>query len=165
MKSMVIPEIDLTDKMVHISRSYYAPRETVFAAWSSAEALKRWYAPYGCTVEIKRFDFRPGGEYLTCIRNSDDSACWSTGTYHEIDASNRLAFSMALCDEEGRLLPSEATGKDSDWPAETIVIVAFVEDGGMTTLTLHQNVLEHIAVRRGDHGGWVQMLDRLAEEF
>ena len=163
MKTLVIPEIDLTDKMVHISRTYYAPRETVFAAWSSADALKRWYAPYGCTVEIKHFDFQLGGTFLTCIRNPDYPACWCTGTYHEIDAPNRIAFSMALCDESGNILDAGETGKDSDWPAETVVIVEFVEDGGMTTLTLHQNVLEHVAVRTGAHAGWLQMLERLAD--
>ncbi len=163
MRTTVLPEIDLTDKMVHLSRLYYAPCETVFGAWSSADALKRWYAPYGCTVEIKHFDFRTGGTFLLCIRNPDYPDCWCTGTYHEIDAPKRIAFSMALCDEEGRLLDSDDAGKDADWPAETIVIVEFAEEDGQTMLSLHQNALESVAVRTGAHAGWLQMLERLAE--
>lgn len=163
MRTTVLPEIDLTDKMVHLSRLYYASCETVFAAWSSADALKRWYAPYGCSVEIKHFDFRTGGTFLLCIRNPDYPDCWCTGTYHEIDAPKRIAFSMALCDEEGRLLDSDDAGKDADWPAETIVIVEFAEEDGQTTLSLHQNALESVAVRTGAQAGWLQMLERLAE--
>ena len=162
MRTTVLPEIDLTDKMVHLSRLYYAPCETVFSAWSSADALKRWYAPYGCTVEIKHFDFRSGGTFLLCIRNPEYPDCWCTGTYHEIDAPKRIAFSMALCDEEGRLLDSDDAGKDADWPSETIVIVEFAEEDGQTMLSLHQNALESVAVRTGAHAGWLQMLERLA---
>lgn len=165
MKTLVIPEIDPTDKMVHLSRTYYAPKETVFAAWSTADALKRWFAPHGCTIEIKHFDFQVGGTFLTCVRNPDYPDCWCTGTYHEIGAPERLVLSMALCDQHGTLLDSSDTGKDPDWPVETVVIVEFVEDGGMTTLKLHQNVPESVAVRTGAHAGWMQMLERLAEEF
>ena len=163
MRTTVLPEIDLTDKRVHLSQLYYAPCETVFSAWSSADALKRWYAPYGCTVEIKHFDFRTGGTFLLCIRNPDYPDCWCTGTYHEIDAPKRIAFSMALCDEEGRLLDCDDAGKDADWPSETIVIVEFAEEDGQTMLSLHQNALESVAVRTGAHAGWLQMLERLAE--
>lgn len=165
MKSLTLPEIDLTDGMVHISRTFYAPRAAVFAAWSSAESLARWFAPHGCTIEIRRFDFRPGGSFLTCIRNPDYPDCWCTGTYHEIVEPERLAFSMALCDENGNALDSGAAGKDDDWPAETIVIVEFAEEDEQTVLTLHQNVLESIAIRTGAHPSWIQMLERLAQQL
>jgi hypothetical protein len=72
---------------------------------------------------------------------------------------------MALCDEEGRLLDAADAGKDTDWPAETIVIVEFAEEDGQTMLWLHQNALESVAVRTGAHAGWLQMLERLAEEI
>lgn len=163
MRTVTLPEIDLTDKMVHITRTFYAPREAVFAAWTSAESLTRWFAPHGCTVEIRRLDFQTGGSFLTCIRNPDYPECWCAGTYHEIVAPERLAFSMALCDEDGKLLDSSAAGKDADWPVETIVVVEFADDDGQTVLTLHQNVLESIAIRTGAHPSWIQMLDRLAD--
>ena len=30
---------------VRLSRTFHAPRELVFRAWTSAEHLKRWFAP------------------------------------------------------------------------------------------------------------------------
>ena len=41
---------DRTLKPVQISRTFHAPRERVFAAWSSADAVKRWFAPTGFTI-------------------------------------------------------------------------------------------------------------------
>ena len=35
---------------VRVSRTLNAPRELVFKAWSSAEHVKRWFAPAGFTV-------------------------------------------------------------------------------------------------------------------
>lgn len=163
MKSLILPEIDLTDGMVHISRTFYAPREVVFAAWSSAESLARWFAPNGCTIEIRRLDFQTGGSFLTCIRNPHYPECWCTGTYHEIIVPERIVYSMAICDESGARIDSNDAGKDAEWPAETIVIVEFAEEDGQTILTLHQNVLESLAIRTGAHPSWLQMLDRLAE--
>lgn len=163
MRTVTLPEIDLTDGMVHISRAFYAPREAVFAAWSTAESLARWFAPNGCTIEIRRLDFQTGGSFLTCIRNPDYPACWCTGTYHEIVAPERIVFSMALCDENGTLIDSGDAGKEAEWPAETIVIVELAEEDGKTVLTLHQNVLESLAIRTGAHPSWLQMLDHLAD--
>lgn len=162
MNTLELTEIDVNDGMVHITRHFDAPRSAVFAAWTTAESLARWFAPLGCTLEIGRFEFRPGGGFLTCIRNPDYPECWCTGTYHEIVAPERITFSMALCDGEGNMMESDAAGKDPEWPVETIVVVEFAERDGGTALTLHQNVSEALAKRTGAHPSWLQMLDRLA---
>lgn len=163
MNTLELPEIDVNDGMVHITRHFDAPPGRVFAAWSTAESLARWFAPLGCTLEIGRFDFRTGGGFLTCIRNPAYPACWCVGTYHEIVAAERITFSMALSDAEGRVLESDAAGKDPEWPVETIVVVEFAERDGGTAMTLHQNVSEALAKRTGAHPSWLQMLDRLAD--
>lgn len=162
MKTLEPPEIDMNDGMVHITRIFDAPRAAVFAAWSSAEALGRWYAPRGCRLEVRRLDFREGGEFLTCIHNPDYPPCWCTGTYHEIVAPERIAFSMALCDADGNRVVAAEAGKPGEWPAETIVVVEFLARGEATELRLHQNVPEALAIQTGAHPSWLQMLDNLA---
>jgi len=149
-------------QQVRITRVFDAPRELVFRAWSDPELLARWFAPDGCTVLIRRYDFRPGGTFHTCIRNPQYGDCWCTGTFREIVAPEKFVYSVALADEKGDRAESAAFMKDPEWPVETLVTVTFTERDGKTTLILQQNVLESVAKRTGAHPGWLQMLDHLA---
>ena len=51
-----------------VSRTFPAPRDLVFKAWSSAEHIKRWFCPEGCSVPQAEVDFRPGGVFAVCMR-------------------------------------------------------------------------------------------------
>ena len=46
-----------------ISRVFDAPRERVWKAWTSAEALAQWWGPEGCTIRVIKLDFRLGGVF------------------------------------------------------------------------------------------------------
>lgn len=151
------------EPQVVITRHFNAPRALVFAAWSGAEQLAAWYAPLGCTVSIRALDFRPGGSFHMCIRSPQGFECWTTGTYREIVAPERLVYSLAIADEHGQPVDPAAKGMDPLWPRETVVTVTLAERDGGTELTLRQTVSEALAKRTGAHPSWLQMLDRLAE--
>ena len=52
-----------------ISRTFPAPRELVFKAWSTAEHMKRWFSPEGYTVpEAKSISGRAGSAKSACAR-------------------------------------------------------------------------------------------------
>jgi uncharacterized protein YndB with AHSA1/START domain len=150
------------DREVLIIRSFDAPRERVWRAWTELEHLKQWHAPRGCEIHFERFDFREGGGFLSCIRNPAFGECWCLGTYLEIEAPERIVYKMALADAEGNLVDSVAAGHGSEWPAETIVTLSFAEEDGKTVLTLHQSVSEELAKRTGAYPSWLDMLERLA---
>ena len=150
---------------VAISRVFDAPREVVFAAWTEPRQLLRWYAPRGCEIRFSAIDVRPGGSFHSCIRPPGGHDCWCKGVYREIVAPERLVFTMAIADADGNLMGPEQAGMDPEWPRETVVTVTFAEHHGKTKLTLHQSVSESLAKRTGAHPGWLQMLDRLAEEL
>jgi uncharacterized protein YndB with AHSA1/START domain len=153
-----------TDREVLITRTFDAPRELVFRAWTDRESLGRWFAPHGCTVQFKTFEFRPGGTFLSCIRSPEGHDCWATGTYREIVPPERIVFSMNIADQNGNSVGPADVGMDPEWPRETVVSVTLAEHDGRTTLTLHQTVSETLAKRTGAHPSWLQMLDRLADE-
>lgn len=152
-------------RMVSITRLFDAPRERVFRAWTTAESLERWYAPHGCTIQFKKFDFRPGGSFHSCIRIPDGHECWCVGEYREIVPPQRIVLTMVIADEQGRVVSPAEIGMDPEWPSETVVTVTFAEEAGKTRLVLVQTVLESLAKRTGAHPSWLQMLDRLADEL
>ena len=46
-----------------IRRTFNAPRERVFAAFTDADLLREWFAPPGTTIGEATFDAREGGRY------------------------------------------------------------------------------------------------------
>jgi|GEM_PF-3775115 len=66
------------EREVIITRIFDAPRELVFKAWTDPEHLMHWYASKGCTLDVYKLDFRPGGVFQHCIRNPKAHAAFRT---------------------------------------------------------------------------------------
>ena len=75
-----------------ISRTFAAPRERVFACWSSAERMKRWFSPEGVDVPEAEIDCRPGGAFVICMRMPDGTEHWCRGAFGEVVPPERLTF-------------------------------------------------------------------------
>ncbi|HEU4886833.1 MAG TPA: SRPBCC domain-containing protein [Thermoanaerobaculia bacterium] len=150
---------------VRITRTFHAPREMVFRAWTDPAQLASWYAPHGCSIAFRQLDVRPGGAFHSVIRTPDGKDCWCRGIYTELVEPERIVYTMAVADADGNLIAPADAGMDPEWPRETTVTVTFAEQDGRTTLTLHQTVSETLAKRTGAHPSWLQMLDRLEEEL
>ena len=147
---------------IKIERTFAAPRELVFDAWTKPEYLLRWYAPHGCTIEFATIDVRPGGRFHSCIRNPRFGDCWCVGAYREVVRPERIVFTLATADSAGNEIDPVKAGHDPRWPRATVVTVTFVDMHGATKLTLEQNVSEALAKHTGAHPSWLEMLDRLA---
>jgi uncharacterized protein YndB with AHSA1/START domain len=162
MFAKTVPINEPADREVVITRIFDAPREVVFKAWTDPERLARWHAPKGCTLHFYKFDFRPGGAFISCLRNPASHDCLCKGDYREIVVPERIVYALSFSDEDGNFVEPADAGMDPDWPRETIVTVTFTEHECKTTLTLRQTVLEPIAKRTGAYPSWIEMLDRLA---
>ena len=140
-----------SDRELVITRVFDAPREIVFAAWTRAEHLVRWFGPKDFTLPSCEIDFRVGGSYRFCMRapEGEDHPVW--GEYQEIVEPERIVFTWNRGDDaRGKLWSS------------TVVEVTFVERNGQTEFTLRQSLFETVPYR-DEHGfGWGQALDRLA---
>lgn len=135
-----------------ITRVFDAPRGLVFDAWTKPEHLERWQgAPRGFTVTAHKVEMRPGGAYRICMRSPEGVDHWLQGVYREIVRPERLVFTHAWLDAEGK------PGK------ETLVTITFTERGGKTELTLHQTGFKSVESRDGHKEGWTSTFDRLAE--
>jgi uncharacterized protein YndB with AHSA1/START domain len=150
---------------VLIVRDFDAPRELVYGAWTTQEQLLCWFAPRGCRVNFRKFDFRVGGEFHSCIHTPDGRECWCKGTYRRIVEPELIEFSMVISNAAMQTLEPIEADMDPEWPKETIVTVTLADHQGGTRLTLRQTVDEALAKRTGAYPSWLDMLDQLAERL
>jgi uncharacterized protein YndB with AHSA1/START domain len=86
---------------VAITRMFDAPRERVFAAWTHAEHLGRWFGPKGFSVHSCETDARPGGVFRLCVRSPEGRDYWVRGAYREVVAPERLLIACTADDDQG----------------------------------------------------------------
>lgn len=155
----------MKENEVNITRTVNAPRELVFDAWSTAAHLEKWYAPEGCSIKVKAFEFAEGSAFHHCIVVPNFKDCWCIGTFLEIDRPNKLVYTLINADENGNEITTEEAGFEHEWPNKTTVTITFTADGDKTILHLHQTVNEELAKRTGAYPSWLSMFDRLDETF
>ena len=141
-----------------LMRTFDAPRELVFKAWTDPSVLAKWWGPNGFTTPICQVDPRPGGKLYIVMhgpKNSDfDIDLPTIGVFQEFDPPRRFVFSnTAMEDEKGN--PQ----------LETLCTVTFVETGGKTEMTLHILLVKATPIAAGAWAGaemgWSQSLDKL----
>jgi uncharacterized protein YndB with AHSA1/START domain len=134
-----------------ITRVLDAPRDLVYKAWTEPEHLERWQnAPQGFTVTSHQVDLWTGGAYRLCLRSPEGLEHWLEGVYREVSAPERLVFTHAWLDAQGK------PGR------ETLVEIVFVARGDKTELTLRQTGFQSVESRDGHREGWTSSLDRFS---
>lgn len=125
-----------------IERTFDAPRDLVFRAWTEADRLEKWWGPVGCKVTVHKLDLRPGGIFLYFMKGHGGFDMWGKFTYREIVRPERLVFVLSFSDKDGGVTrhPMSAT-----WPFEMLVNVAFAEKDGRTTVTLRNRAINATA--------------------
>ena len=86
------PSTTETSTALEIRRTFNAARPRVFAAWTSADALKRWHAPENAEVQAAGVDFRIGGKWHVIMRGYDGNIHHVAGVYREIDEPRRIVL-------------------------------------------------------------------------
>jgi uncharacterized protein YndB with AHSA1/START domain len=116
-----------------ISRTFDAPREVVWKAFSEAERLAKWWGPKGCPIRVAKLDFRQGGIFHYAMALPNGHEMWGRFVYREIAAPERIVFVNSFSDSSGGITraPMNAT-----FPLEVLNNLTFIERDGKTTLTL-----------------------------
>lgn len=152
-----------------IERTFDAPRELVWKAWTEPERMMRWWGPKGFTCPHCEIDLRVGGKYLNCMRGPAgtdfDKDYWSTGVYREIVPLERIVCTDSFADESGNVVPASHYGMTGDFPLEMLVTVTFEEHEGKTKMTLRHAGLPAGEMSEGAQQGWSESFDKLAESL
>jgi uncharacterized protein YndB with AHSA1/START domain len=132
---------------LRMKRTYDAPAQRVFDAWTSEEVMRRWFhgKPDWETPEAE-VDLRVGGAVRVVMRDpQEDVEYGGGGHYTVIDPPNRLAFTWVW---------------DSE-PHETLIEIEFEETDGVTTVRfVHSGLWDEEAVRSHEQG-WGNCFDGL----
>jgi uncharacterized protein YndB with AHSA1/START domain len=86
---------------LRVSRTFSAPPETVFKAWSSADHIKRWFCPDGYSVPEAKVEMRAGGAFEVCMRSPEGVDHWTRGAFTEVVAPERLKIDHHVIDPCG----------------------------------------------------------------
>lgn len=157
------PAVAQSEREIVIKRTFDAPRELVWRAWTDPEHLMRWWGPKGFTSPFCKVDLRVGGTYLFCMRSPEGKDFWSTGIYREVTPPERLVWSDSFADEHGNRVPASYYEMGDDWPAEFPVTVTLEADEGKTRLTLRQGGVPAGQMTELCEAGWNESLDKFAE--
>ena len=132
---------------LRIERTYQAPAQAVFDAWTSEEVIRRWWqAERSWQTSEAQVDLRLGGVVRVVMRDPEkDVEHGGGGRYTEIDPPTRLAFTW-LWDGDTR---------------RTLIEIDFEESDGETTVRFtHSGLWDEEAVR-SHRRGWSNILDSL----
>ena len=116
-----------------ITRRFQQPLARVWQAWSEAEQFQKWWGPKGCRIDLRRFEFRPGGFLHYAMNFPDAPAMWGRFSFREITPHERVVWLNAFSNERCGIARAPFS---EQCPLEIQNTAAFTEEGGATVLTL-----------------------------
>jgi uncharacterized protein YndB with AHSA1/START domain len=134
-----------TEPEFSLTRSFDAPRDLVFRAFTDPERLRHWWGPTGFTWVSCSLDLRPGGTFHYCMRSPEGQDTWGKWVYREIVPPERIVFVSSFADAHGNTVRAPFTPA---WPLEILNTLTLAEHAGKTTLTLRGGPLDATEIER-----------------
>ena len=132
-----------------LRRTYDAPRELVYQAWTDPQLAKEFLCPEEVTIPDAAFDVRVGGAYHITM-NTKNGPMTVRGVYREVRKAERLVMTWQWDEDDP---------KDMH---ETLLTIEFNVHGSGTELILTHENLASIESRDNHTHGWNSILDKLA---
>ncbi|MDB5169108.1 MAG: activator of Hsp90 ATPase 1 family protein [Candidatus Saccharibacteria bacterium] len=121
------------NKSLVVKRTFSAPKESIWAAYTEADKLAKWWGPKGWETEVKEMDFRVGGPWFYAMTCKDEaqgdwfgkSSC-GKGVYDAIKPQDSFSYTDYFTDEDGTITPGMPTSRTT---------IELMQDNGETTIT------------------------------
>jgi uncharacterized protein YndB with AHSA1/START domain/predicted enzyme related to lactoylglutathione lyase len=148
---------------LRVTRLIKAPRERVFAAWTTPQDIMKWFGPETCRVLSAKVDLSVGGEYHIRVKSEQMASkpelnCPSgelelRGVYREVKRPSRLVYTWNW------------KGAEAVEFGETLVTVDFLERNGFTEVQITHDRLPTAEQRENHSHGWNGCLDKLEKQM
>lgn len=178
----------MTDKdKIVIERTFRAPIEAVWKAWTDPTMVKQWWGPEGFSAPSMIVDFRVGGKYIYAMRGPKgsewDRVMYSAGIFKEIVSPSaasakggrvrqaKIVATDYFSDKNGNKISPSDEGQSANFPTEMNSTILFEEmGGGRTKLSIIYPKPENEAqweamLKSGMMEGWNSSLDKLERLF
>jgi uncharacterized protein YndB with AHSA1/START domain len=149
-----------------ISRTFNAPLDRVWKAWTEPEQMARWWGPKGFKTDVRTLDLKPGGLFHYRMESPQGEEMWGRMVFREIVPKERLVFINSFSDETGALTRHPL---HEAWPLQMLSTITFTESDGKTTVTVEWTPYEatHLECETFDKGrdsmqaGWTGTFEKL----
>lgn len=135
-----------------LTRTFDAPRELVWQAWTDPDHMAQWWGPRGISTprESIVMDLRPGGRIqFDMVDDATGERYPNSGTFLEVEPPALIVW---------------ADDGFADGSGKGIATIRFERvDARTTMLTLHLDADVDQTVRAGAEQGWGSSLDKLGK--
>ncbi|MBV8989975.1 MAG: SRPBCC domain-containing protein [Solirubrobacterales bacterium] len=138
--------------VVRIERTFDAPAEEVFDAWTSPEVMRRWlHCGPDWETPLADVDLRVGGQVRVVMRRPNGTEARAQGEYTLIDRPRRLVMTWTF---------------DDDPANEQLIELSFSESSeGSTAVLMVNSRISTDARRDAQEEGWQGCLNELERLF
>jgi uncharacterized protein YndB with AHSA1/START domain len=136
-----------------LRRTYGAPRQRVFDAWTQPQLAAKFLGPGDVTVPEIEMDVRQGGTYRIVMLMPDGERYNVGGTYREVRSPELLSMTWRW---------------EEDDPADeydSLLTLEFNEVPDGTELVLKHEQLKSVESRDRHADGWGKIMDELTSVF
>lgn len=145
---MATPQSQL-ETSLQVRRTFAAPRDRVFRAWTDAKQFALWFHPTpDYTTIISMMDLKVGGKYQLEMHHKGGNVNKLSGTYEQVKPPEKLAFTWRWS--------TDPPGQESR------VSIEFHDLGGSTEVLIAHGQFPNAETRDKHNEGWNGCLEQLA---
>lgn len=89
---------------MRVERTFEAPLETVWKAWTTPEILDQWWGPAPWHAETSQLELKVGGTWQYAMVGPEGERSYCRADYDLVQAPHRFAGQDSFCDEHGSIL-------------------------------------------------------------
>ncbi len=135
-----------------ITRTFDAPRDLVFKAYTDPKLIEEWWGPRRLTVEIDKMEVKPGGPWRFINKDADGNIFAFHGVYHDLKVPEWIVFTFEWEGMPGHVL------------METIKLEEVDGQTKLTDISVFQTVEDRDGMlANGMEGGAEESTERMAE--
>jgi uncharacterized protein YndB with AHSA1/START domain len=97
-----------------ITRSFDAPRELVFNAFTDPDAIRRWWGQRDSETIVDGLEARTGGRWRFVERDKDGNEYGFHGVFHEVTSPERIVWTFEFEGMPGHVLLETVTFEEQD---------------------------------------------------